>query len=35
LLVELVKDENSRLDINSTLGIRTDGMGNESVNQEE
>src|SRR5206468_5842988 len=25
LLVELVKDENSRLDINSTLGIRADG----------
>jgi len=25
LLVELVKDENSRLDINSTLGIRPDG----------
>jgi len=24
LLVELVKDENSRLDINSTLGIRPD-----------
>jgi type VI secretion system protein ImpA len=35
LLVELVKDENSRLDINSTLGIRTDGMGNESMHQEE
>jgi type VI secretion system protein ImpA len=27
LLVELVKDENSRLDINSTLGIRSDSSG--------
>ncbi len=35
LLVELVKDENSRLDINSTLGIRADGIPNENTTQEE
>jgi len=30
LLIELVKDENSRLDINTTLGIKAEGGGDAS-----
>jgi type VI secretion system protein ImpA len=35
LLIELVKDENSRLDIHTTLGIKSDSGGDSSYSSEE